>query len=212
MENETCSEINREKVIRRIDNFIKNDGQSNVYVKAPSLEIIARTIYAHEVTDKEVASAIDLQLSATSAVGSALFSFSSKPSTYPTLMSAIEINKVCSRAQYQKFLCSLKAIEVLSLATAWNVARQREHPPKGIEKLFSWIPGSIESFYKSFLKGKQRAYEWLQEERPLEQCDIKNGYAIIGFNLINRYNKNPINTQKAPIDEFVAEQIVENII
>jgi len=210
MANKQCPEIDREKVRERIDNFIQNDGQVNIYVKAPSSDVIARDVYSREVIDKKVASAIDSQFPATRAVGSALFSFSSKPSTYPMLMSAIEMNRVLFRASYQydKLNIQLK-YDILQMLPYWRIARDCEdNPPKGIiGKLFSWTLGSQEYWDKCFLKNRQKAYEWLQEGRPLEQCDIQNKYAILGINLINRYNQRPEISRKVPLDEFVAEQI-----
>jgi hypothetical protein len=62
---------------------------------------------------------------------------------------------------------------------------------------------------KEFETALQMAYGWLEEGRPLEQCDLKNFRAISGLDTLEKYNKttNETTTRPAPLDEFVAEQI-----
>ncbi len=196
------TQIDKEKVRERIDNFIGNGDRTNFYVRAPSRELIERVLYSREVLDDKYKPIFAPKV------------LLSKPSDYPVAKANININKVLFRADYQIAKIGIGAEKLAFMFKAWNQARYYEnHPEKKfgiLEKLFfpPFWGKTLQQFWdKVFVTQLQRAYEWLQEDNPLEQCDLKNRYAINGLNLLCEYNQWPEHTQKAPLDEFVAEQI-----
>lgn len=207
MSNNKHTEIDKEKVRERIDNFIQNDGQTNIYVQAPSKELVGKMFYAQDRMDGEVKNFYPVSR----------FVFSkilTKPSGYASGRMLIDLNRKFFRTSYQLERLSIEGRLIISLAETWMSARYYEkHPednPKGLRRLFSpkfWFQSPQEWLDKVFEENSQKAYEWLQEERPLEQCDLKNMFAIGGFYLIDMHNRSPKTTQQAPIDEFVSEQI-----
>ncbi|MBS3153436.1 hypothetical protein J4426_02645 [Candidatus Woesearchaeota archaeon] len=198
--------IDKAKVERTIDRFIQNDGEK-IYVEAPSISAITAILYGREM-DKQYGKPIILP----SAISDALIS---KPSTIMTALPLREMTRIRFRTEYQLDKISLEGQLIISLPITWEGARQFEKHPEeagmgGLRKLFSprfWFQTPQEYLDKEFSESLQRAYEWLQEERPLEQCDLKNRYAIVGLYLLNRYNEAPTTTQKAPLDEVVAKQV-----
>ena len=118
------------------------------------------------------------------------------------------------RTDYQldKIKCEGKLI--LWLAKTWDSARYFENHPKeeakGWKRLISpslWFQSSQEFLDRDFSKSLPRAYDWIQEQTLSEQRDLKNWYAIQGFHILEGYNQRPETKQRAPLDEFVAEQV-----
>lgn len=194
--------IDERRVRERIDNFIQNDGQTNIYVEAPSQEAIAKILHGRYM-DEEVN------------LGPISSLIISKPSTIMTGLHLPGIARAFWRTKYQLERIGLEGEMITSLARTWMSARHYErHPednPRGLRRLFLprfWFQSPQEYLDKLFLEYSQKAYDWLQEERPLEQSDLKNMHAIVGLYLLDRYNEaHPTTARKAPLDEFVAEQI-----
>lgn len=217
--NET--EIDRTKVERTIERFIQNDGQVNIYVEAPSLESISTPLWFKTLNPR------------LRARNSSLFHML-MPSTVPTTLQLkiaadcisnikngkqiisslpmMEMQRIKFRIDYQLEKIKIQGQMILWLSQTWDSIKYfKEHPEKeaiGLRKLFSprfWFQSKQEYLHKLFSETLGWAYEWLQEQDPLEQRDLKNARAIFGIDILN--NQRTEITQKAPIDEFVAEQI-----
>jgi len=173
--------IDKARVERTIERFIQNDGQFNIYVEAPPLRAIAEILYARHM-DKELESNPTVL---PRVLSNAIFS---KPSTIMTGLHLPKMARVLWRTEYQLKRLKCKGQLILWLAKTWDVARYyEEHPEEeasGLRKLFSpssWFQSSQEFLDKHFLKSLHGAYQWIQEQNPLEQSDLKIGTLFAGF-------------------------------
>ncbi len=200
MKNKCEIDIDEAKVERSIERFIQNEGE-DIYVEAPSLKSVTDNLYGREM-DKQYREPIILP----SIVSNALIS---KPPTIMTALHLPEMVRIKFRTEYQLEKIGMEAHYFITpLSRIWSTARYwGKNPLKGLKKVCFWNWGAQKSLDKQFKKNLQTAYQWLQEERPLEQCDLKNMHAILGLYLLNKYNEAPTTTQKAPLDEVVAKQV-----
>ena len=202
MENKESTIVDKEKVKERIDHFIRNDGKTNIYVNAPDIKTVAN--YLRFEDQKEYLPSL-LKLGGSCAPGAmpALVADFSKAKI------TVGLNRDLFSTEYKCHLIEARARYVITpLYRIWNTARYwEENPLKGLKKVCFWNWGAQKSLDKQFRKNLQTAYQWLQEEEPLEQCDFKNNHAIFGLNLLNIFNKSHPTIKPAPLNEFVAEQI-----
>lgn len=207
MKDENSFQIDREKVTRRIDNYIQNRGEINIYAKAPSEESIVRALYAHQVLDEKYGPCFP--------ISKALFS---QPSAYSTSLSILEVNRTLFRTSFQLDKLRIQGLGVIFISADWIAGRYYEQNPEEgfgfLERLANvfipnkWGKSPKQIYDERFRVKLQRGYEWLQEDRPLEQCDYKNRDAIIGFDCLDKCSKAPsLAMMSTPLDDFVAEQI-----
>lgn len=184
--------LDREKVRERINYFIENKGRTNVYVRAPDQEVFGRFLYAREVLDKEIYYLPVIQ---------------SPPSAFPTAMMAREMNFVERDFKHAEYIMML-AKNIVNGMPFVDFREARELEAKAKKGLRGYLDRWLAKQYdKNYRRGIQRAYNWLQEDQLLEQCDLKNLFAILGLKQIDVFNREVPEAMRAPIDEFVVEQV-----
>lgn len=200
MDNLENIKIDKEKVRERINRFIRNEGKSNVYVDAPSQELIEKMLYAKSL-DETIPYPI-------------LFpkTLLSKPSDYPLAKAHLNIRQALCRTDYQIWKIGIEGMMMGLMAKDWELGRYYEnHPEKKLNfserlsNIFSGVKTLQQLCDKRFFAQINKAYAWLQEGNPLEQCDLKNLYALNGLDSLNKMPERI--SPKPPLDEFVSEQI-----
>lgn len=196
-------QIDREKVRKNIEKFIENKGNVSIYVEAPRENIAARYFYYK-----------DRGIDPLKQVKRVIPTVVHDPKDYADARMSCEVNGRLFGTSWQLDLLFAKSHTIINLWEIWNYARQCEDHPEinrwGWKRLFSpscWFRTPQEVFDKVYPKALSIAYDWLQEDRPLWQSDLKNKFAIQGITLLNDHNKSPKYPKKAPLDKFVAEQV-----
>lgn len=186
------SAIDREKVRERVNYFIENSGRVNIYIGAPKKEVLEKFLYAREVLDKEIYHIPIIQ---------------SSPSAFPTAMMAREMNFLRKDFNHAEYITILAKNLVNGMPFVdFKEARELEvKARKGLKGY--WDRWLAKQYDKNYRRGIQRAYDWLQENQLLEQCDLKNLFAMFGIKQIDAFNRKVPETMRAPIDEFVVEQV-----
>src|SRR3989344_7977720 len=186
------SAIDREKVRERVNYFIENNGRINVYIGAPKKEVFERFLYAHEVLDKEPR---------------LIPRFILPPTAYSTAKMAIEMNYVKRDFLNVEYIAML-AKDIMGGMPFVDFREARELEAKARKGLRCYFDRWLAKQYnKNYRREMQRAYDWLQEDQLLEQCDIKNLFAMFGVKRIDIFNREVPEAMRTPIDEFVIEQV-----
>lgn len=210
MKEETI-QIDRERVRERINKFIQNDGEVNIYVEAPSKEIVGGWLKFNKWEPRGILDNVALAVGMTAAAPGIILA---KNAVYNKSRMRAEIDRKYFRTECQLKRFKIEGELIRLMTDSWKVARHyEEYPednPRWLWRVFYprlWFQSPQQWMDKEFEDALWRAHEWLQENRPLEQCDFKNQSAIFGFSLLNGYNNLPTTTRKAPLNEFVAEEI-----